>query len=64
LRASGQGIFGSFSFGVAAALGLSIAGLVERLGGMPAVFTLAACASLVGTAGASLLRVRGDGAVA
>jgi MFS transporter, PPP family, 3-phenylpropionic acid transporter len=60
LRASGQGLFASFSFGVAAAIGLSIAGLVERRGGMPAVFGFAAASSLVGTLGASLLRVGGD----
>ena len=37
LRASGQGLFGSFTFGVAAAIGVSIAGLIERRGGMPSV---------------------------
>jgi PPP family 3-phenylpropionic acid transporter len=58
LRASGQGIFGSFSFGVAASIGLSIAGLVERHGGMRAIFSTAAGASLLATLGASLLRAQ------
>ena len=56
LRASGQGIFGSFSFGIAAAAGLSVAGLIERHGGISAVFSFAAGASLLGTLGAALLR--------
>ncbi len=55
IRASGQGLFGSFSFGIAAALGLSIAGLIERRAGMPVVFACAAGASLLATACAALL---------
>ena len=56
LRASGQGIFGSLSFGVAAATGLSVAGLLQRHGGIPAIFSLAAGASLLAALGAALLR--------
>jgi MFS transporter, PPP family, 3-phenylpropionic acid transporter len=56
LRASGQGIFGSLAFGVAAATGLSVAGLMQRHGGIPAIFSLAAGASLLAALGASLLR--------
>jgi PPP family 3-phenylpropionic acid transporter len=55
LRASGQGLFGSFSFGVAAAMGLSLAGLVERCAGMSAVFGVAAGGSLAATCLACLL---------
>ncbi|HEY8091755.1 MAG TPA: MFS transporter [Polyangiaceae bacterium] len=55
LRASAQGIFASLCFGVAAAVGLSVAGLVERHGGIPAVFSVAAVASLLATIVASLL---------
>jgi hypothetical protein len=58
LRASGQGLFGSFAFGVAGALGLSIAGLIERRGGMTWVFGFAACASLLATVAASRLTVQ------
>jgi PPP family 3-phenylpropionic acid transporter len=56
LRASAQGIFASLCFGVAAAIGLSVAGLVERHGGIPTVFAVAAAASLLATVVASLLR--------
>ena len=55
LRASGQGIFGSFAFGVAAAIALSFAGLVEGRAGIPAVFALAAGASLAAAMIAALL---------
>ncbi len=58
LRASGQGIFGSFAFGIAAAIGLSIAGLIERSAGMQTVFAFAAGASFLATLCASLLRAR------
>jgi PPP family 3-phenylpropionic acid transporter len=58
LRASGQGIFGSFSFGIAAALGLSLAGIIERRGGMPAVFLFASGSSVLAAVGASVLRAR------
>jgi PPP family 3-phenylpropionic acid transporter len=58
LRASGQGIFGSFAFGIAAAFGLSIAGLIERRAGMQTVFAFAAGASFLATLCASLLRAR------
>ena len=56
LRASAQGLFGSFAFGVAAAIGLSVAGLIERHGGLRAVFALASVASLVAALCASFLR--------
>jgi PPP family 3-phenylpropionic acid transporter len=56
LRASGQGIFGSFSFGVCAALAMWIAGLVEPRAGMQGVFALASITSLVAALGASFLR--------
>jgi PPP family 3-phenylpropionic acid transporter len=59
LRASAQGVFASLCFGVAAAAGLSLAGLVERRAGVPAVFGVAAAASGVATGVALLLRRRG-----
>jgi hypothetical protein len=43
---------------VAAAVGLSFAGLVERRAGMQAVFGVAAAASLLATLAASALRPR------
>jgi PPP family 3-phenylpropionic acid transporter len=49
LRASAQGAFGSLTFGVGAAAGLSIAGILEPLGGARAVFGFAACSALLGT---------------
>ena len=56
VRASAQGVFGAIGFGVAAAIGLSIAGFVERAAGMRGVFivstfaaTLAALLALVMT---------------
>jgi PPP family 3-phenylpropionic acid transporter len=58
LRASGQGLLGSFAFGIAAAIGLSIAGLIERHAGMPTVFAFGAAASFLATLCASLLRAR------
>jgi MFS family permease len=60
LRASGQGLFGSFAFGVAASIGLSLAGLLERHGGLRPVFALASVASFVATLAASRLRVRDE----
>lgn len=56
LRASAQGLFGSLCFGVAAAAGLSVAGFVERRAGFPAVFAVAACASVVAAVASLLLR--------
>jgi len=50
LRATGQGIFNSLTFGVAAALSLSVAGLVERWGGMKGVFGLGGAAAALATA--------------
>ncbi|HEY2515173.1 MAG TPA: MFS transporter [Polyangiaceae bacterium] len=50
LRASGQGLFGSLTFGVAASIGVSMAGLLERrAGGMTAIFGVAAVASVAAT---------------
>jgi len=49
LRASGQGLFNAICFGVCASLALSIAGIVERHGGMRAVFAVAGAASLLAT---------------
>ena len=50
LRASGQGLFGSLTFGVAASIGVSLAGLLERrAGGMTTIFSVAAVASVAAT---------------
>jgi PPP family 3-phenylpropionic acid transporter len=68
LRSSAQGVFGSLCFGVAAAVGLSLAGFVERRAGFRAVFGVAAAASVLATLAASALRrgpwiERGSGAL-
>ena len=47
VRASAQGVFSAFVFGIAAALGLSLAGVVTRHLGMRGVFAVATVASLV-----------------
>lgn len=56
LRASAQGLFNTLCFGVAAALGLSVAGLVESRGGPRAVFGVAAAAAVLATLAAGRLR--------
>jgi PPP family 3-phenylpropionic acid transporter len=56
LRASAQGVFASLCFGVAAAAGLALAGVIQRHAGMQAVFGLAAGASLLATLLSSILR--------
>lgn len=55
IRASAQGVFGAFTFGIAAAAALSLAGVLEAHGGLPRVFGIAAGASAVGTALAYVL---------
>jgi len=55
LRASGQGLFGSFSFAVCASIAVSLAGVIEPHRGMRAVFGLAAAASAVAAVGAAFL---------
>jgi PPP family 3-phenylpropionic acid transporter len=56
LRASAQGAFGALCFGVSAAAGLSLAGLVERAAGARAPFAVAAAASVLATIAALRLQ--------
>jgi hypothetical protein len=59
LRASAQGAFGAFCFGVGGAIALSSAGAIERAGGgVPAVFAAGAVASTVAAAAATWLAAR------
>jgi PPP family 3-phenylpropionic acid transporter len=46
-RATAQGTWAAWSFGVAASMGLAIAGVVERASGTSGVFRVAAIASLL-----------------
>jgi len=49
VRASAQGVFGAFTFGIAAAPALSLAGILSRGGDLRGVFGLAALASALAT---------------
>jgi PPP family 3-phenylpropionic acid transporter len=59
MRASAQGIFGSLGFGVAAAAGVSLAGVVERAAGLRTVFAVASGASAIAVLVALRMVVRG-----
>jgi PPP family 3-phenylpropionic acid transporter len=48
IRASAQGVFSAFVFGIAAAMGLSLAGVVTRHVGIRGVFAVASVASVLG----------------
>ena len=55
LRASAQGLLASLCFGVAASLGLALAGFVEHRADTPAVFEVAAIAAIAATVASLLL---------
>jgi MFS family permease len=62
VRASAQGVFSAFVFGIAAALGLSLAGVVTRHLGMRGVFAVATVASVAGALLSLAIRRSGRGA--
>jgi PPP family 3-phenylpropionic acid transporter len=55
LRASALGVFSSLCFGVEAAGSLSLAGVIERHAGLPAVFALASGAAVLGALAAGTM---------